>query len=794
MDGIVGKVGGRFRISLTDSTMMKILHSAMDKSHERVKSEQGVILRLTEISKFYELAVMLLDGCLRFVGDEAVASSSSNNAAAEESGDEDVVGDLAEIRDRLRGRLRETELAIAEKDREFRCRFGDESPELKRLDSLGVDFRLEKLKSSSEGNSEEEFSELQHSVDQQVMNIKQKLGPEYKMVEKRRNKSVDCLRIDQMGSEIDILKSTMISRLGGCTVLCRCRNRRSKRSSEIDRRGKRGSIALNVGLMDVMNELRCLQDESISTRGKLREVLGKLENLIQWYGGHGNQEASLVKSLDEYDQERKPASMVDCLDGAFNEVNDTDASREVLVNEIEMLQMGMEDSCLQSSMTEKIYLAVIEGMLYDFRSRLYDSDIESRIKEEIVKDVVERTVYQWNQKLGNDRIEGEIREEVYQIVLSEVMKEIGSRLQFTLMESQDVVYECKLEGELREEMNEVLFRGTCRDWNDVVERHEAEEGLGQEVSLTVFGESLRDITETGNHMARNLKWAEYLYSSECIENAVMEDICMVFLRETCKSWQDEIDVHRYEDFLKEEIFRLLVTEVISEAYEIGKEGGCVSADGLNASAEFNVIQKPSSLDLIPVGHSKMKLQKDHLCIGGLQEGEANKQVISGKLLTEMKSNCSSVSSSVTRAIEHLAVTVELLQPEKSEEVKLTLSAAAIEQLISVSEVFTTFNCAVEARLGLNISRLQEATQRLSPLVEVVASMRSKESRYAEAFIRQSENLRRAEIEVDLLGDQVDALLGLLEKIYHILHQYPPILQQNSEVSDILMMIKRQLHN
>ncbi|CAL1387085.1 unnamed protein product [Linum trigynum] len=147
--------------------------------------------------------------------------------------------------------------------------------------------------------------------------------------------------------------------------------------------------------------------------------------------------------------------------------------------------------------------------------------------------------------------------------------------------------------------------------------------------------------------------------------------------------------------------------------------------------------------------------------------------------------------------------MELLQPEKREEVKLTLSDVALEQLVGLSEVFTTFNCTVEPRLGLNISsRGKIRTQHIevargnTTLKPTGGSCRlndeEKESRDAEAFIRHSENLKKVEIKVDLLGDQVDALLGLLEKIYHILHQYPPIMQQHFEVSDILMMIKRQL--
>ncbi|KAL6126473.1 hypothetical protein ACLB2K_074522 [Fragaria x ananassa] len=78
------------------------------------------------------------------------------------------------------------------------------------------------------------------------------------------------------------------------------------------------------------------------------------------------------------------------------------------------------------------------------------------------------------------------------------------------------------------------------------------------------------------------------------------------------------------------------------------------------------------------------------------------------------------------------------------------------------------------------------------LAVLVSSLRKEESLYREAFRRRCHDLWKAETEVDLLGDQVDVLLGLLEKIYTILYPYSPVLQQYFEVSDILELIKKEL--
>ncbi|CAK7325471.1 unnamed protein product [Dovyalis caffra] len=195
MDEVFSRMGGRVKSSTTDSTIMSILRSKMDKAHEGVHSKEGVIARLHEISKFYELAVMQLEGCLKFVAEEAADSSL-------ESSDEEALGDLAEIKDRLEGRLKETELAISEKDRELSERLENEMKlrqalELKEreLEALRANLELETKKTEGieeqvlsnlvigDGKRDEGFSDLKDSVDQQVWNIKQQLDPEDEVTE-----------------------------------------------------------------------------------------------------------------------------------------------------------------------------------------------------------------------------------------------------------------------------------------------------------------------------------------------------------------------------------------------------------------------------------------------------------------------------------------------------------------------------------------------------------------------------------------------------------------------------------
>lgn len=217
----VDSANSNIKVSITESTMMQILHKSMDKAYRKVKSKTGVIERLNEISKFYELAVMQLEGCLKFVQQERGDYDL-------ETSQELLLDDLTEIKDRLQGRLKEVESSISDKDKELSERLGNESKlkkalemSEKKMNSLYADLEqhwknegidglfLGSQASIEAGDREGKFCELKHSVDQQVWNIQQQLDPNYQIQDEERNQGIDNKKIEQMGSDIGILKETL---------------------------------------------------------------------------------------------------------------------------------------------------------------------------------------------------------------------------------------------------------------------------------------------------------------------------------------------------------------------------------------------------------------------------------------------------------------------------------------------------------------------------------------------------------------------------------------------------------
>ena len=350
----------RIKVSITESTMMQILQSAMDKAYRKVKSKNRVLERLNEISKFYELAVIQLEGCLKFVQDEI------DNYVFETS-HEVLLEDLTEIRDRLQGRLKEVELAILDKDKELLERLGNElklrkALEIseKKLDSLHADLKSEQRKSegieefflgnqasSDNGDREGEFCELKNTVDQQVWNIQQQLEPNYQLKDEERRQGIDNKKIEQMGSDIGILKETLdlafckmqnaifLSELGpiehqwmwniergtaAIVIKGSLKDFREDFEEEVKKIEMQVSVGLRKHLSDVMREMTCLnhelellsnQDEvqakSLKAKGSLKEK-GRCLSEGGSFGNSSNfslkvEEASTIKKPCDEDSE-----------------------------------------------------------------------------------------------------------------------------------------------------------------------------------------------------------------------------------------------------------------------------------------------------------------------------------------------------------------------------------------------------------------------------------------------------------------------------------------------------------
>ncbi|GAV69973.1 hypothetical protein CFOL_v3_13472 [Cephalotus follicularis] len=1013
MDEIFGEMDGRLRASVTDSTMMCIVHYAMDKAHEKVKSKEGVIERLNEISKFYELAVMQLEGCLKLVQEET-------DGYILESSHGDLLADLKEIRDRLQGRLKESELAISEKDRELMERLENDlklrqALELqeRELVSLRANLELEKMKTegvedfvlsnhvSTDEDRDGEFFELKNTVDQQVLNIKLKLEPDYKSVDEGKLQSVDNIKIDQMGSDIDVLKQTLdlafvkmqnaifLSELGpieqqwrwtierdaiAITIKGFMKDFQENFKAEMRKQEKKISDGLSEQFSDLIIEITCLRNqleslcnlndfqvkntkdseslasvpetdvrkrgkslsegdsngnsnssfnvrddeaeddghyvakmiknhesiirrkseemnflqreflhakvcssfrrekEPVSLKTRIQEVITRLDNIINWNANMGEvfsdhrgiyEEDSSGPKGHKFDLRDREISSIEGLQDVWKRVNEnpvSSAANKDLQNEIRMLKQEKDDAELQNMITEDIYFTVFKGLIDEFYDQFRTSDLESLKREGMHEGALKDMFDDSDENIESNKTETKTGEEMHQPVFSEVMND------FALADSLDCGSDCNkdltsstkllgsLEGALRDNVCTIFFQEMYKEWSESIERYNDDNVVKEEISWIVLHEAIKDILNSANDTLGKLQEVRFSDNLMCglrfdneafEENSLKMDVILAFFREVVKEWTMKIDAYHFESLIREEIHRFVIIQAVKEACTMSGEAEAqtqheISEDKLHTNRQSsgveNLFQTIETLlkcfkaeeDLILTASSEIKEHNAHLDLVGLELEEFDENKIFQELLTGEKNTSNSVNSKLEKALQQLVMSEAVLsefvsslgiavgnpqrvpqrmmhitdiidekqsftwQEINNEELKSCPSDSVLNPILEFSQVLVNFEHTAHPELQMNIFRLEKMKSDLDPLVELVASLRAKESLYQKAFIRRCQNLRKAENEVDLLGDQVNVLLSLLEKIYMKLYHHSSGLQKYFEVSKILKLIKKEL--
>ncbi|KAF8392088.1 hypothetical protein HHK36_022429 [Tetracentron sinense] len=377
-------------------------------------------------------------------------------------------------------------------------------------------------------------------------------------------------------------------------------------------------------------------------------------------------------------------------------------------------------------------------------------------------------------------------------------------------------------------------------WNKTLENYNVESLVREEIYGTVFIETVKDMKTTANFALTQCqegrkpdKFQEDVPSTskkfQSLESLVREDVHTVFFSEMVKEWKMELENYDMESLIREDIYRIAISEAVKdvnifliESEETRNRDDFLedlpSANKLFKSPEVsekeNLIQKLGSLskcfeveeDLMLSVRSEIMEKSvllDHVdleneefdecsihCEGMSVEKDDALGSMSNKLekalqqLRELGSSLGIKVGDLEGVHDQLTPIEGIVQdrqhsiflPENNEKEQLNSFNPMVTTLREFPELLVDFECMVHEKIGWNIWRLDEVKYQLDPLVELVASLRKKELLYREAFMRRCYNLQKAEAEVDLLGDQVEALLGLLEKIYITLNHYSPVLQ------------------
>ncbi|CAJ1947964.1 unnamed protein product [Sphenostylis stenocarpa] len=977
MDGIFGYMDGRYDVSLADSTMMWIVHYAMNKAQEKMKGKTGVLERLNEISKFYELAVMQLEGCLSIVHAETESSFLESNH-------EEVLNDLRDIKDRLQWRLKESELAIGEKDKELTQSLENElqlrhALELKerQLVSLGVSHEVESSGFNAENDqtTRNEHSdgdgELRTSEDQP------KLEPQNDMFSKVQNNGVGRKKVEEMGSDVEILKQTMDLAFGKMqSALSLCEMRPKEREWKLAIEKDVMSITIGSSIRNfqqnfeaqlkkdenhvvkvwkehwprLMNEFSSLQHEfstfydaypedsdcsslsspvkpSSPTRPSSPEGRSEIPNTfpqkmeeteksaeyeenedgskyvaklikshesiirrkseelnLSKYGILHERKASHARRRKEINRMKERIYVVTekldnfiyrnvklseslfkqrCINDTepfsrrkLSEVDEIHTSKDVerqrsdekKVKEISDAKNKNQEDFKRVSQIEKEYNTVqilksenvcgsIDDQAEEFNSKFFNFELEKQIQEHVYKYYLREVINEWNENIEKQTIERKIRDDINLISLFEAANQ-----EFSLIKRQcSNQVDKKINSTISEDICMLIFRKTVDEFNKKMVDCEVDSVMTEQIHKIVFGETLKNFVNIAcfasqEHKENKKKLLDQL-QFVTIESFLKEDVCMVVFKAMLEEWERGLDNYYMEDYIREKIDQVVMVETLNDAFfftmevkslveDNTTEDNCSTSSMMlnqvwraQGEENFTIMLLESLLscfeaeeNLMLSAKCEIKEQCRQLDLGS-ERGDLHDYEIFEELITGEEQTFSSLTSKVENVLQQLGIGKALLrqlgtslghslrdsdsfhnQLSNNEEGQLRLSSSAFMPLLNLLLTFAEFGAMICQKFEMMTVRLENMKDCLEPVIELVGYLRNKELLYQKAFIKRCQNLQKAEAEVDLLGDQVDALLTLLEKIYAALRQHAPALPPYFEVYDILELIKRELHS
>ncbi|XP_022723511.1 WPP domain-associated protein-like [Durio zibethinus] len=298
-----------------------------------------------------------------------------------------------------------------------------------------------------------------------------------------------------------------------------------------------------------------------------------------------------------------------------------------------------------------------------------------------------------------------------------------------------------------------------------------------------------------------------------LESSIMEGLCMIIFREAFTEAKEKVHDLGLDAFEKERVLKLeaaekeklqqrmlLMASVDDEKEKLLNEMAAALAREkekfMVASQELDFIWDQTNQQQMMISKcneessvlktdllqalEKLKRHKVEICELNLKLDEAVKDLRESnderrRLLVAAKEKECSLSSVKANESEHR---------KQMESICILVEG--------LSKAVAGFECRVAEDMKRSNLRLENLSSQSGSLIQTANILKRKELQYKQNLERRCSDLDKAETEVDLLGDEVGVLLGLLEKIYIALDHYSPILKHYPGIMEILKLVGREL--
>ncbi|URE40528.1 hypothetical protein MUK42_06558 [Musa troglodytarum] len=360
-----------------------------------------------------------------------------------------------------------------------------------------------------------------------------------------------------------------------------------------------------------------------------------------------------------------------------------------------------------------------------------------------------------------------------------------------------VIEDVKTETNFRDQLCNIMLRGLIDEHRCVMQDTEIKIKLLMEINNTIFRGVICDAITCMNPTIS--KYSKEKLSLEALllqkENALRSEI-----EENSKLKQDVASLSSsmkekenlnmsFEATLleKENALRLEIEKNCELKQVIASISSSLEEkEQLASESGSTLMQQKQQLDIV---HRELSMLRDHKSMREEQLSRCKLELIS--LTTRLNKTLQQnhyYELELDKLNEKLKLVSDALIEEETQKTMLLgvieeKDGEQVKQLRSISEAMMELSkglADLERHLiessKRNESRLKVLSHQLNPLVQLASKQKKNRFLYKKKFETSWSNLQKAEAEVDLLGDDVEALLGLLGKIYLALDHYSPVLQ------------------
>lgn len=693
--------------SRCDPIVMEVLRSAMDTALEKVQPKDGPIKFLNGSSKFYELAVILVDGGFSIVQEEREIPVRRRKK---------ILSDLEETRQWLYGRIEVMQMLVIEKDKELMDRIENEMQlrkvlemKEKELALLHEKVKLERTKGDEvfllSNDAIQEEGEI--TVDHEVYSMKQKLEdadlekfqgmkssedefyckgnsffgfkPMRDTLMPEQNKI-----IQQMTSDSDILKRTLDFTFG--TV----------HSTKVPILEKQWRYTIETEVLSVLIK-GCVDD----IQQKFNANLRKRKSNVQ-FGFLDDKCNELITQMTMLREELDAFSSRDGFKMRRLNKNDglgplTTICRSVSdpLPEVGHYQPGEDKNIVGSHYVAKMiksHEAIISKQQKDLSWSTREKPLgkgSSLLKRNRESDSLERRMQECTSRLDCliSWSHGSVDEKDIQVMDSFQKKPnfvLGGEEQIRshyVEELKDEIRRLKGEAEdsyLQNSMMEEVFLLICqnlvKDFNAKVSSYHSQiRNHANRLSSMDFTDKNED-RAAGNQPDRSGD------ETQILEYILREDIHKVFISELINSLKQEKDAYEIENLIREDIHDLVITEAVKDVIFLSKEAKgqghlSTSSDDIPSSArnwgidgEETLIQVLDSVlkcleleeDLVLSASSEIEQHSVNHYLEIFRTEERDEREAIQWLLDADESILSSVNTKLAKALKQLLTSKELL--------------------------------------------------------------------------------------------------------------------------------------